>query len=132
VEYKKEGPDWVLRALIDHPEGVTLDHCQTATNLIADALEQEDPAPGADYRIEVSSPGVDRPLVKSSDFARFLDARVFVKARRAVDGRKSFTGRLTAATDDEIAIENEDDGKTYAIGTADIAKATLKPILKFG
>ncbi len=130
VEYKKEGSNWVLRTFIDHPEGVTLDHCQSASRLIADALEQEDPVQ-QNYNIEVSSPGVDRPLAKPGDFERFLNERVFVKTRRAVDGRKSFTGELEASADREITVRNESDGQSYVIARELIAKATLKPILKF-
>ena len=130
VEFAKTGAEWTLRVYIDHPEGITLDHCQNVTHLLLDALEREDPV-SLEYHIEVSSPGVDRPLVREEDYRRFLGERVFVKTHQAVDGRKKFTGALTGFENGVIAVQNEDDRKDYRIPIDQIAKATLKPILNF-
>ena len=130
VEYKKAGKEWVLRVFIDHPNGIKLEHCQTVSHTITEMLLERDPI-GSDYHIEVSSPGVDRPLVKPADFQRFAAERVFIKTRTAIDGTKKFTGTLLAGTEAEIEVENENDGKIYQIPFDEITKATLKPILKF-
>ncbi|MBO1316957.1 ribosome maturation factor RimP [Acanthopleuribacter pedis] len=130
TEYKREGQEWVLRVFIDHPDGVTLDHCGQATHLVADALEENDPIATA-YRIEVSSPGVDRPLVKLADFERFLSERVFVKTHKAFEGSKKFTGTLLACSAESVRVLNEHDQKEVDIPFELISKATLKPILNF-
>ena len=130
MEYQKAGQEMVLRLFIDHPEGVQLGHCQTVTNMVLDLLEEKDPI-GGDYRLEVSSPGVDRPLVKLADYQRFLQERVFVKTHKAIDGVKKFTGTLTMCGEDEIEVLTEQEGRTFRIPFDLIAKATLKPILEF-
>ena len=130
LEYQKAGQEMVLRLFIDHPDGVQLGHCQTVTNMVLDMLEEEDPI-GGEYRVEVSSPGVDRPLVKQADYQRFLQERVFVKTHKAIDGVKKFTGTLTMCSDDEIEVLTEHEGRAFRIPFDLIAKATLKPILEF-
>ena len=129
VEYKKSGKEWVLRVLIDHPDGIMLDHCQTVSHMITDVLLEEDPS--GDYHIEVSSPGVDRPLVRPEDYRRFVAERVFVKTRTAIEGVKKFTGTLLSEAEQTIEVENEYDGKIYRIPLDAVTKATLKPILNF-
>lgn len=130
IEYKREGQEWVLRVFIDHPDGINIDRCETATHRVADALEIDDPI-ATEYRIEVSSPGVDRPLTKLADFERFLSERVFVKTHKAFEGSKTFTGILKACTATSVCVVNEHDQKEYDIPFDLIAKATLKPILNF-
>ena len=130
TEYKKVGGEWLLRVFIDHPEGVNLDHCQTVSRLLLDTLEQNDPV-DQEYLIEVSSPGVDRPLVKLTHFQRFLKERVYVKTHKPIEGQKTFTGRLLGCSAETLDVENESDRKLYHIPLEDVAKATLKPILKF-
>jgi ribosome maturation factor RimP len=129
-EFKKAGSEWVLRVFIDHADGVSVEHCQAASNLITDALEEEDPI-GSDYHIEVSSPGVDRPLVKAADYQRFLNQRVYIKSHAPVDGLKAVTGTLSGCSEDGVDVINEHDGNSYHFTFGVIAKATLKPILNF-
>ncbi len=129
-EFKKQGRDWVLRVYIDHPDGVTIDHCQTVTHMITERLEEFDPVE-TEYHIEVSSPGVDRPLLKPEHFQRFLDERVYVKAHKAADGAKTVTGTLKTCSDEGIEVVNEENGQIHSFAFGDIAKATLKPILNF-
>ncbi len=81
---------------IDHPDGVTFDHCERATNLLGDLREQ--------YAIEVSSPGEDRPLTKPQHYRRFLGQRAQVRLREAHDGHKSLTGELVGASEQEVTI----------------------------
>ena len=130
LEYQKISGEWTVRVFIDHPDGVTLDHCQQVTHLLGDKLEEINLLEG-EYRIEISSPGVDRPLVKVKDFQRFVENRVYVRMHAPIDGTKNFTGMLVSSTEDTILVNNEHDEKTYTLPIEGIAKATLKPILKF-
>ena len=85
-----------LRLFIDHPEGVTFDHCEQVTHLLNDYREK--------YAIEVSSPGADRPLTKPQHFRRFLGRQARVRLREARDGHNSLTGELVGASDQEVTI----------------------------
>ena len=85
-----------MRLFIDHPDGVTLEHCEQVTNLLSEYREQ--------YAIEVSSPGEDRPLTKPQHFRRFLGQQARVRLREARDGHKSLTGELVGASDQEVTI----------------------------
>jgi ribosome maturation factor RimP len=84
-----------LRLYIDHPDGVDLALCESVTKHLGDLL--------ADYSLEVSSPGTERPLTKPEHFRRFLGRTVRVRTREALDGRRSFTGTIAGA--DERAVE---------------------------
>ena len=85
-----------MRVFIDHPDGVTLDLCERVTHELAEVRER--------YALEVSSPGLDRPLTKPAHFRRFLGRRARVRTREERDGHKSFTGELVGASDDEVTI----------------------------
>jgi ribosome maturation factor RimP len=85
-----------LRLTIDHPDGVTLDLCETVTHELSDLL--------VDYGLEVSSPGPERPLVKPDHFRRFLGRRARVRTREPRDGHRNFTGELVGASDDEVTV----------------------------
>lgn len=130
LTYGKSGGNWTMCIFIDHPDGVSFEHCSEVTRLVSDEMDREDPIPNA-YSIEVSSPGVDRPLRKLSDFERFQGQRVYIKCHAPVEGNKKFTGTLSAVDAAHIDVDNEHDGKTYRIPMTGIAKATLKPILEF-
>src|SRR5215216_7114686 len=85
-----------LRLFIDHPDGVSLDLCERVTHELAEVREH--------YALEVSSPGLERPLTKPAHFRRFLGRRARVRTREARDGHKSFTGELVGASDEEVTI----------------------------
>jgi ribosome maturation factor RimP len=85
-----------LRLFIDHPDGVSLDLCERVTHQLAGVREQ--------YALEVSSPGIERPLSKPAHFRRFLGRRARVRTREQHDGHKSFTGELVGASDEEVTI----------------------------
>jgi ribosome maturation factor RimP len=85
-----------LRLFIDHPEGVTLEHCEQVTRLLDGYREK--------YVIEVSSPGEDRPLTKPQHYRRFLGQQARVRLREARDGHKSLTGELVGASEQEVTI----------------------------
>jgi ribosome maturation factor RimP len=104
-----------LRLFIDHPEGVTLDLCERVTHLLPDVRES--------YALEVSSPGITRPLTKPDHFRRFLGRRARVRTREARDGHTSFTGELVGATEAEVTIVA--DSGVIAIPYAEISKSNL-------
>ena len=104
-----------MRVFIDHPDGVTLDLCERVTHELAEFRER--------YALEVSSPGLDRPLTKPAHFRRFLGRRARVRTREARDGHKSFTGELVGASDEEVTIAAATG--VIAIPYADIQRSNL-------
>ena len=104
-----------LRITIDRQDGVDLALCERVTKHLVDLL--------ADYGLEVSSPGPQRPLTKPDHFRRFLGRRARVRLRQARDGHKSFTGELVGASDEEITVA-ADDG-IIAIPYSEIGKSNL-------
>jgi ribosome maturation factor RimP len=104
-----------LRVFIDHPDGVDLGLCERVTKQLTDVL--------AEYALEVSSPGPERPLVKPDHFRRFVGRRVRVRTRSEHEGRRSFTGELVGASDDEVTVA-ADDG-VVSIPYADINRSNL-------
>ena len=123
VEYVKEGGNWYLRAYIDKPGGITVDDCEVISRELSDKLDEKDFVEEA-YILEVSSPGLGRPLKKEKDFARSLGEEVEVRTYRAVNRQKEFTGILKAYDKDSITIELENEEKmTFA--RTDIALVRL-------
>jgi len=106
-----------LRVYIDHPEGVTLAHCEQVTNLLAEYRER--------YVVEVSSPGEDRPLSKPQHFRRFLGQRARVRLRDGKDGHRSLTGELVGASDREVTISAGEG--VVSIPYDQIARSNLVP-----
>jgi len=86
-----------LRLYVDHPDGVDLGLCERVTNELRDLLEI--------WSLEVSSPGADRPLTKPEHFRRFMGRRVRIRTRDAIEGRRNFTGTLTAADDIRVRVD---------------------------
>jgi len=97
------GPSGLLRVYIDHPEGVTLDHCAEVSDALSGVLDVEDPLPGA-YRLEVSSPGVERPMFRTSDFARFAGQRVRLRLYKPVARQKKFEGVIQGVDGEDITV----------------------------
>jgi ribosome maturation factor RimP len=108
-------PGGTLRVFLDHPDGVTLELCERVTHLLGDLRER--------YALEVSSPGLDRPLTKPAHFRRFLGRRARVRTRDAREGHRSFTGELVGATDSEVTIAA--DTGVIAISYDDIHRSNL-------
>lgn len=107
VEYVKEGSNWYLRAYIDKPGGITVDDCEAVSRRLSDLLDEKDFIEEA-YILEVSSPGLGRPLKKDKDFARSIGEEVEIRTYRAIDHEKEFTGILKDFDKDTIVIELED------------------------
>lgn len=93
VEYVKEGGTWYLRAYIDKPGGIAIDDCELISRALSDELDAQDFIEDS-YILEVSSPGLGRPLKKDRDFERSIGQEVEVRTFRAIDGQKEFTGIL--------------------------------------
>jgi ribosome maturation factor RimP len=107
-------PDRV-RLVIDHPEGVSLGLCERVTHHLGELL--------ANYGLEVSSPGPERPLTKPEHFERYIGRRARVRTRSSRDGRRSFAGELVAATDSEVTVAS--DAGVVSIPYRDIQRSNL-------
>ncbi len=108
VEYVKEAGNWYLRAYIDKPGGITVDDCEVISRALSDRLDEYDFIDDA-YILEVSSPGLGRPLRKEKDFARSIGEEVEVRLYRAQNHQKEFTGILKNYDKDKIVIEMENE-----------------------
>lgn len=122
VEYVKEGGNWYLRVFIDKPGGVDLDDCQAVSEKIDTILDELDPIPQA-YFLEVSSPGLERPLKKPEDFHRFKGHLVHITTFAPVDGAKSFTGKLLDYTNEGIRLDVK--GKRILLPHQQVAASRL-------
>lgn len=108
VEYVKEGGTWYLRAYIDKPGGITVDDCEIVNRALSDLLDEKDFIDES-YILEVSSPGLGRPLKKERDFERSLGQEVEIRTYRMVDKQKEFRGVLKAYDKDAVTIATEED-----------------------
>jgi ribosome maturation factor RimP len=122
LEYQRESGGRILRLFIDKPEGVTLDDCVHISRQASDLLDVylEDAGP---YRLEVSSPGPNRPLGKRRDFDRFKGSRVKIRTAQPVDGQKKIKGVLMGISEEMVKLSV--DGKTLDIPYREIIMARL-------
>ena len=112
----------MIRVFIDKPEGITIDDCTEVSNHLSRVFAVEN----VDYdRLEVSSPGMDRPLNREQDYVRFTGHRARIKLRSPLDGRKIFSGAIVGVADGVVQLEVE--GKTVALRLSDVDKARLVP-----
>ena len=119
VEFVKEAGNWYLRAYIDKPGGITIDDCEKVSRTLSDVFDREDYIEEA-YYLEVSSPGLTRPLKKAKDYDRNIGRPVDIKLFRAVEGCKEFTAILASYTDDTVCVTLED-GKELTIAKKNIS-----------
>jgi ribosome maturation factor RimP len=132
VQYRREGAGMVLRVRIDRPgpgttaeESVSVDDCAHVSRDLGAMLDVEDILPAA-YTLEVSSPGLDRPLRSADDYCRFVGRRAKLVMREAVDGQMFFKGRLNGVSSgDEVTIVT-DDGRSHRVRLAVITRANLE------
>ncbi|MGB8077899.1 MAG: ribosome maturation factor RimP [Gallionella sp.] len=112
----------LLRVYIDKPEGISVDDCQAVSNQLTRLFLVEN----VDYdRLEVSSPGLDRPLKKESDFVRFTGEKAQLKLRMPLDGRRNFAGVIAGASNGILRLDV--DGNQVAIDLSNVDKARLVP-----
>lgn len=124
VEYVKEGGSWILRLFIDKEGGVSHDDCQALSEKIDPLLDQEDLIPHS-YFLEVSSPGVERPLKKKEDFDRYLGSRVKIKTFAPIGGQKNWTGILMGTEEENVVLTVDE--KRVLIPLDQVASARLAP-----
>ncbi|MCR5532004.1 MAG: ribosome maturation factor RimP [Lachnospiraceae bacterium] len=106
VEYVKEAGDWYLRAYIDKPGGITIDDCEAVSRKLSDLLDEADFIPDA-YILEVSSPGLTRPLKKDRDYDRNIGKPVEIKLFKSVSGRKEITANLVSYDKDTVTVSED-------------------------
>ena len=123
VEFVGGGGYGTLRVYIDRDEGVSVDDCAAISHQISGILDVEEPIKQA-YDLEISSPGIDRPLFKLADYERFAGRTAKIKLAVALDGRKNFRGELRGVADSKRVVI-EVDGEAFELPYADIARANL-------
>lgn len=122
VEYVKEGSNWYLRIYIDKQGGITIDDCEIVSRALSDILDVKDFIEDS-YILEVSSPGLSRPLKKDKDFQRNMDKEVEIKLFKPFEKRKDYSGVLKAFDADTVTVEEE--GKEIVFNRSDIALIRL-------
>ncbi|NOR51170.1 MAG: ribosome maturation factor RimP [Gammaproteobacteria bacterium] len=125
IELIAQGRHSMLRIYIDHEDGITPDNCAEVSRQVSAVLDVEDPIHGA-FTLEVSSPGVERPLFTLEQCAKYIGQQVDVKLHLPVDGRRHFKGVLIAVEGDELTVELSDD-ESLTCTMDDINKAKLIP-----
>ncbi len=122
VEYLTDRGRWVLRIYIDKEGGVTLDDCAIVSRELGDLIDIKDIIEH-EYVLEVSSPGLNRPLKKEADFIRAIGKKIKVRTRVPVDGRRNFTGVLRDFKEQKLALDSE--GGLVSLEWSGIEKANL-------
>ena len=123
VEYQREPSGRVLRVFIDHPDGIGLDQCTAFSRALSDVLDVYETVEEA-YTLEISSPGIERPISKPKDFERFEGKTAKIRMTSAIDGQKTFTGTLLGVSGENVLLRTQQE-KEVALPLADIAKARL-------
>ncbi len=125
VEYLKEGSNWILRVYIEDREGnLSIEDCTRISRALSDKLDEEDFIDDS-YILEVSSPGVERPLRNEEDYNRFKGRQVYIKTYAPLNGRKEFTGILEGLVDDSVNITLNETEDKVEIPFKSIANARL-------
>lgn len=123
VQYRREQNGWVLRLIIDKQEGVTLDDCAAVSREISQLLDIEDFIDQA-YNLEVTSPGLDRPLKSLAEFARFVGRKAKVKTTEPIGGQQVLIGTIKRTTGEAIVLQLDDGEVTVLF--SQVAKARLE------
>jgi len=124
VEIRNEGGRSIVRIYIDQPSGITLEDCERFSRSFSAAMDVEDYV-HFPYILEVSSPGVNRPLVKEADFQRFRGENARVRTRNPIECRRNFKGRIIDVTGGRLTLETMPDKQIIIITVEDIEKASL-------
>ncbi len=126
VEFVKEGQNYYLRVYLDKEGGITIDDCEVFSKAAEKILDKEDPIEQA-YIFEVSSPGIDRPLKKNSDFEKYSGEIVDIKLYKQFNGSKEFQGALKGLIDNNIVI-TDDDGNELVFDKKSVSSVRLAVI----
>lgn len=125
IEFRPHSSNGLLRVYIDQEKGIQLEDCEAVSRQLSAMLDVEDPIPGH-FNLEVSSPGLDRPLRKAEDFERFIGEMVKIKmAMPNLEGQRNFTGKLSGLEEGEVLLEA--DGVTHYLPLGGIDSARLVP-----
>ncbi len=124
VEFISAGKHSVLRIYIEHKNGITVDDCAEVSRQVSAVLDVEDPI-STEYNLEVSSPGLDRPLFNKSHYEAIIGETVNVKLSIPLNGRRKFKGKLLAIEGDDIIVVV--DGEDYSLNINNIEKGNLVP-----
>ncbi len=137
IDLRGGGKARMLRIVIDKPDGVTHDDCANLSREVGTILDVEDAVPGGSYTLEVSSPGLDRKLLKASDYERFAGSRVKLMTRQPVNGNRHFEGKLESFHDGRLMLDltpvrkkakvNDGEPQKLEIELANVEKANLVP-----
>ncbi|AWN17596.1 ribosome maturation factor RimP [Salinisphaera sp. RV14] len=120
------GANAVVRLYIDSPDGIGIEDCEAVSHEVSAALDVADGEGGASYQLEVSSPGLDRPLASAAHFQRFVGERARVQMFAPVSGQRKFKGRIHAVKGEVVELACDD--ATYDLPLGDMAKARLEPV----
>lgn len=124
IDYLSQGKHSRLVIYIDHADGVSVDNCADISRQVSAIMDVEDPIAG-EYRLEVSSPGMDRPLFRLDQFSRYAGHHVALKLRAPFEGRRKFQGVLAGTEGDEVLVQI--DGEEYCFPIDGIDQARVVP-----
>ncbi|MDX1341241.1 MAG: ribosome maturation factor RimP [Reinekea sp.] len=127
LEYLPSGKFSTLRVYIDHEDGINVDHCAEVSRQISAVMDVEDPISG-NYNLEVSSPGMDRPLFNLEQYAAYIGEWVEIKLRYAFEGRRNFKGVITGIEDGDVTIVA--DNEEFLLPLESIDKGRIIPNFK--
>ena len=125
VEYVKEGPNWFLRVYIDKESGITIDDCQLVSEEISDKLDKNDPISNS-YYLEVSSPGLERPLKKDRDFEKNKGRIIEVRLFKAINDKNNFEGELLGLEDGKVVIKINEEIYKFERQNVSLVKKVFK------
>ena len=126
VEYMAQGRHSVLRIYIDSPAGITLDDCQRASRQVSAVLDVDEPIKGQ-YSLEMSSPGLDRPLFTVEHFAQFIGHEVKLRLHSPLEGRRKLKALIKGVEGDVIHLTSSDTDEDWQISLDNIERANLLP-----
>ncbi|WP_114280388.1 ribosome maturation factor RimP [Thioalbus denitrificans] len=124
IEHLSQGRRSLVRIYIDSEQGITLDDCEAVSHQVSGMLDVEDPIRGQ-YALEISSPGLDRPLFKREHYEQYVGNRVRIRMALPIEGRRKFAGMLAGVREDKVIVI--DDEVEYELPLAGIDKANLVP-----
>lgn len=122
VEFVKEGSRWCLRVFIDKPGGIGIEDCRYISEKLDKLLDEKDPIPHS-YALEVSSPGIERPLKKPADYVRFTGRLANITTFAPLDGKKNFSGRIIGISGNNLVLDTE--GTEFSVPLDQVASARL-------
>ncbi len=127
IEYVAQGKHSVLRVYIDHANGVTVDDCSAVSHQVAAILDVEDPI-GSAYTLEVSSPGMDRPLFQLAQYGQFAGEWVQLRLKYPFEGKRKMKGLIKGIEDDSVVVQVDD--YEYLLPFEQIEKANILPVFE--